>query len=91
MITKIKKTVAIIVAHPDDEILWAGGTILTHPDCELFVVSLCRGNDNDRAPKFFKALKVLKAKGRIGVLDDGPEQNHPFAANTKNSETRPKS
>jgi len=25
------KTVAIIVAHPDDETLWAGGTILSHP------------------------------------------------------------
>jgi len=24
------KTVAIIVAHPDDETLWAGGTILFH-------------------------------------------------------------
>jgi LmbE family N-acetylglucosaminyl deacetylase len=25
------KNVAIIVAHPDDETLWAGGTILNHP------------------------------------------------------------
>jgi hypothetical protein len=25
------KTVAVIVAHPDDEKLWAGGTILSHP------------------------------------------------------------
>lgn len=74
MITKIKKTVAIIVAHPDDEILWAGGTILSHPAFVWFIVSLCRGNDNDRAPKFFKALKVLKANGIMGDLDDGPEQ-----------------
>jgi len=74
MITKIKKTVAIIVAHPDDETLWAGGTILSHPACEWFVVSLCRGNDNDRAPKFLKALKVLNASGVMGNLDDEPEQ-----------------
>ena len=74
MISKIRKTVALIVAHPDDETLWIGGTILSHPTCEWFIVSLCRGKDPDRAPKFFKALKVLKAKGIMGDLNDGPEQ-----------------
>ncbi len=68
------KTVAVIVAHPDDETLWAGGTILSHPECEWYIVSLCRGNDKDRAPKFYQALKILKAKGTMGDLDDGPEQ-----------------
>lgn len=29
---EIIKTVGIIVAHPDDETLWAGGTILQHPE-----------------------------------------------------------
>ncbi len=74
MIAKINKTAAIIVAHPDDETLWAGGTILSHPDWGWFIVSLCRGKDPDRAPKFFNALKALKAKGIMGDLDDGPEQ-----------------
>jgi LmbE family N-acetylglucosaminyl deacetylase len=68
------KTVAIIVAHPDDETLWSGGTILTNPSWNTFIVCLCRGNDKDRAPKFFKALKVLKAKGIMGEIDDGPQQ-----------------
>ena len=70
----IAKTVAIIVAHPDDETLWAGGTILSHPSWKWFIVCLCRGNDKDRAPRFYKALKILKSEGIMGDLDDGPEQ-----------------
>ena len=33
---------AVIVAHPDDEILWAGGAILARPDWDWFVLTLCR-------------------------------------------------
>lgn len=68
------KNVAIIVAHPDDETLWAGGTILSHPTWNCFIVSVCRGNDTDRAPKFYNALKTFKAEGAMGNLDDGPDQ-----------------
>lgn len=68
------KKVAIIVAHPDDETLWAGGTILSHPGWECFIVCLCRGNDTDRAPRFRQALKVLRSDGIMGDLDDGPDQ-----------------
>ena len=68
------KKVAIIVAHPDDETLWAGGTILSHPSWQFFIVCLCRKNDKDRAPKFFNALSVLGARGIMGDLNDGPEQ-----------------
>ena len=71
------KNVAIIVAHPDDETLWAGGTILNHPTWNCFIVSVCRGSDTDRAPKFYKALQALKSEGIMGDLDDGPEQ-HPL-------------
>lgn len=67
--------VAVIVAHPDDETLWVGGTILSHPSWNCFVISLCRGSDTDRAPRFFRALEALKAKGCITDLDDGPEQD----------------
>ena len=68
------KSVAIIVAHPDDETLWAGGTILNHSMWNCFIVSVCRGGDKDRAPKFYKALKILNSVGIMGDLDDGPEQ-----------------
>jgi len=68
------KTVAVIVAHPDDETLWAGGTLLTHPYWKCFIVCLCRGSDSERAPKFYEALQILKSEGIMGDLDDGPEQ-----------------
>jgi LmbE family N-acetylglucosaminyl deacetylase len=68
------KSVAIIVAHPDDETLWAGGTILAHPSWNWFIVCLCRRDDTERAPRFYKVLKVLRAKGIMGDLDDEPEQ-----------------
>ncbi|WP_069659761.1 PIG-L deacetylase family protein [Arcticibacter eurypsychrophilus] len=68
------KQIAIIVAHPDDETLWAGGTILNHPEWRCFIVSLCRKSDPDRAPKFSRVLKELNAEGIMGDLNDGPEQ-----------------
>ncbi len=66
--------VAVIVAHPDDETLWAGGLLLSHPEWSSFIVTLCRGEDSDRAPKFFKVMDCLGAKGVMGNLDDGPDQ-----------------
>ncbi|MBK8882971.1 MAG: PIG-L family deacetylase [Bacteroidales bacterium] len=69
------KKVAIIVAHPDDETLWAGGTILNHPSWNCFIACLCRGMDMERSEKFHKALKIYGAEGSMGDLDDGPEQN----------------
>jgi len=69
------KSVAIIVAHPNDETLWAGGTILSHPSWRWFIICLCRESNNDRAQRFHKALEELKAEGIMGDLDDGPEQN----------------
>ena len=68
------KTVAFIVAHPDDETLWAGGTILSHSSWKCFIVCLSRKNDEERATKFYKALKILKSEGVMGDLDDGPDQ-----------------
>ena len=71
---KNSKTVAVIVAHPDDETLWVGGTILSNPLWKWFIVCLCRESDNDRAPRFFKTLQILGSEGAMGDLDDGPEQ-----------------
>ncbi len=69
-----------IVAHPDDETLWAGGTLLLHPTCHWTVVTLTRKGDPDRAPRFARALAQLGAAGALGDLDDGPEQRPLDAA-----------
>jgi LmbE family N-acetylglucosaminyl deacetylase len=71
---KTPKSVAVIVAHPDDETLWAGGTILSHLSWKCFIVCLCRKSDTERATKFYKAIQGLKSKGTMGDLDDGPNQ-----------------
>lgn len=75
------KNIAVIVAHPDDETLWSGGTMLMHPNYRWFVACLCRRYDPDRAPKFAKVLNVYQAQGIMGDLDDGPEQL-PLATET---------
>lgn len=74
MNTEEPKEVAVIVAHPDDETLWAGGFLLDHPQWHCFIICLCRKCDPDRAPRFHKALTVLQAQGVMGDLDDGPGQ-----------------
>jgi len=72
---KKSKTVAVIVAHPDDETLWAGGTILSNSTWKYFIVCLCRASDTERALNFYNALTVYNAQGKMGDIDDGPEQN----------------
>lgn len=72
--TMEKKNILVIVAHPDDETLWCGGTILMHPLHYWFIASLSRKKDRDRRPKFERALAVYGAKGVMGNLDDGAEQ-----------------
>jgi len=68
------RSVGMMVAHPDDETLWAGGVLLLHPEWRSRIMTLCRASDADRAPKFHMALARLGAEGAMADLDDGPEQ-----------------
>lgn len=79
------RSCAVIVAHPDDETLWAGGTILLHPKAKWTVITLCRKSDQDRSPKFFRALEKLGASGAMGDLDDGPEQSPLISHEVQNT------
>jgi len=60
----------VIVAHPDDETIWLGGTMLSFPKINWTVFSLCRKSDPDRYPKFIKVMKSYRAKAIITDLED---------------------
>jgi LmbE family N-acetylglucosaminyl deacetylase len=62
----------MIVAHPDDEAIWAGGTVLRHYTWDWTLLSLCRSDDVDRAPRFQSAARELGARALISDLDDSP-------------------
>jgi|SRR5450759_1638007 len=70
-----RQSVAVLVAHPDDETLWAGGTLLSSGAWSTFVWTACRASDRDRAPRFYQALAGLHAQGSMADLDDSPEQS----------------
>ena len=72
--TALVQNAAVIVAHPDDETLWSGGMILTHPNYQWFITALCRQSDPDRSQKFLHALQSYQSTGAIADLDDGVEQ-----------------
>lgn len=69
-----RESVAVLVAHPDDETLWAGGTLLSAASWSPFVWCACRARDADRAPKFYRVLKLLRARGAMADLDDSADQ-----------------
>jgi LmbE family N-acetylglucosaminyl deacetylase len=65
----------VIVAHPDDETIWMGGTILQNKNVNWTIFSLCRGDDPDREPKFKLACEYLCAKSIITNIEDDSVMN----------------
>jgi hypothetical protein len=66
---------AIVVAHPDDEVLWGAGWILTHPE-DSFAIWCCSTPriDPARADRFFDACRVLDSNGLVLVGSDHPRR-----------------
>ncbi len=59
-----------IVAHPDDETLWGGGSMMSG---DWFIVCLTNGNTPHRATEF---RNVLKASHNQGVILNYPDDSY---------------
>lgn len=60
----------VVVAHPDDETIWMGGTMLKYGKVRWTILSLCRSDDPDRAPKFKRVARLYRAHAAISDLED---------------------
>jgi len=63
----------VVVAHPDDEMIWMGGLMIGRPHWQWHVVSLTRGDDRDRAPRFARAVAEIGSTFAMSDLDDSPK------------------
>ena len=60
----------VLVAHPDDETIWMGGTLARHKDVRWTIFALCRKSDPDRMPKFLRVAQYYGARAIICDLED---------------------
>ncbi len=66
------KKPVVVVAHPDDEVLWCAGLVIHYPKDWLIVCCTIPFKDPERANKFLDACDVL---GSESLLLGHPERN----------------
>jgi LmbE family N-acetylglucosaminyl deacetylase len=58
----VETNAVVVVSHPDDETLWAGGYLQAHPGTDVLVCTIPI-KDPQRCADFFQVCKALKANG----------------------------
>ena len=71
-----KKTNLMIVAHPDDELLWGGQMLIDYPNWK--VICITNGNDIVRKNDFIKVMNKLNAKYEIFNFIDSYDYTNPI-------------
>ena len=66
--------VRVVVAHPDDETLWAGDTMLMHPAATWRVSTLCQATEPERAAGFRQALTLFGTSCGIAPQGASPDR-----------------
>lgn len=68
----------LLVAHPDDETIFCGGTMLSYPNCEWAVVCVTHPEGSERYIEFQNALETYKSLNvniksyiTLGLVDFG--------------------
>lgn len=68
--------VVVVTAHPDDEVLWAGGYLAANPGTAVICCTVPK-KDPQRCLVFLQVCQRLKAKGMIAA-EDIDEVNQPI-------------
>ena len=66
------KQALLVVAHPDDELLWFGGTILSHRDYDWTIACVTYSDQTARGRDFLQVCRELGARGMLLGLEDAP-------------------
>jgi glycosyltransferase involved in cell wall biosynthesis len=66
------KSALLITAHPDDELLWFGGTILAHPDYRWTIICVTQNENTPRGRDFLQVCSELHAEGLLLGFEDVP-------------------